>query len=129
MPCSALTRAGKPCPNKPLQTGLCQAHDPAWAEWRKKIQKRGGRRTRLARTVRVAEVEDLPSAPTNTLEGLRVWMAWAIPKLACGELDQRTVDVLTRAITSQRGVLEKLHLAERLAVIERRLKEKPDAGI
>lgn len=115
--CTAKTKSGQPCPNKPSANGYCFTHDPTRGRERAQARRKGGSHSRIAhagnadalpkqiRTLTdVLTILDYTLAETLPLENgiqrgrLLVALAHAfIEAIKTGELEAR-VDAVERAL-------------------------------
>ncbi|HEY6159476.1 MAG TPA: hypothetical protein VIV88_18675 [Gemmatimonadales bacterium] len=81
---------------------------------------KGGRATRTR--PRTVGVDELPTEPRDTLEGLQAWCAWAITAIATGQLDRNTANVMLKALSLQKVVTHALDVEKEVKTLKETVK-------
>jgi hypothetical protein len=109
--CSALTKAGKPCPAPATPTGLCFFHDNP--EKAVELGRRGGLKNRHVRPH-----EDVEMPPLNTAEDVRGMLAKLAQDVRNRRVDPRVASSLSQLATTLLKAIEVADIEKRLAVLE-----------
>jgi len=83
---------------------------------------KGGRATRTR--PRTVDVSELPTAPRDTLEGLREWTMWVTTATLTGQIDRNTANIVLKALTLEKALAERLGIDQRLKRVEAQLRDK-----
>src|SRR5262249_38819218 len=109
--CSALTKAGHPCPAPATATGRCFFHENP--EKATELGRRGGMKNRH---VRPYEEVELP--PLNTAEDVRSMLAKAAQDVRNRRIDPRVATSLGQLATTLLKAIEVAGIEKRLAALE-----------
>jgi hypothetical protein len=124
--CRAVKRSGEPCKGTAIgPDGYCWAHSPEYAEQRRKITskagKRGGRGRAATHTKEIAEVKERIKTVVNGVLLGKV-------QTSRGNTIAALYHVLLRCIEVELSVREQEELVGRLEELERLLEDRKEAG-